>query len=85
MADAHLGYGLPVGGVLATEGAIIPYAIGVDIACWMRLTIHNAGVGVFSDPLEPVWQVHTSLASRLSIGRIMATSMNVSLVCTSRS
>src|SRR5919199_184851 len=32
MPDAHLAYGLPVGGVLATEGAIIPYAIGVDIA-----------------------------------------------------
>ena len=32
MPDAHLGYGLPVGGVLATEGAVIPWAIGVDIA-----------------------------------------------------
>jgi RNA-splicing ligase RtcB len=56
MADAHLGYGLPVGGVLAIEGAIIPYAIGVDIACRMRLTFLNAGVGVFSDPLETVLQ-----------------------------
>lgn len=34
MPDAHLGYGLPIGGVLATENAIIPYAVGVDIACW---------------------------------------------------
>lgn len=32
MPDAHLGYGLPVGGVLATEGAVIPWAVGVDIA-----------------------------------------------------
>lgn len=39
MADAHVGYGLPIGGVLATENAIIPYAVGVDIACRMRLTI----------------------------------------------
>ena len=39
MPDAHLAYGLPVGGVLATEGAVIPYAIGVDIACRMRLTV----------------------------------------------
>jgi tRNA-splicing ligase RtcB len=39
MPDAHLGYGLPVGGVLATEGAVIPWAIGVDIACRMRLSI----------------------------------------------
>lgn len=39
MPDAHIGYGLPIGGVLATEGAVIPYAVGVDIACRMRLSI----------------------------------------------
>lgn len=39
MPDAHVGYGLPIGGVLATRGVVIPYAVGVDIACRMRLTI----------------------------------------------
>jgi len=39
MPDAHVGYGLPIGGVLATEGVVIPYAVGVDIACRMRLSI----------------------------------------------
>lgn len=39
MPDAHVGYGLPIGGVLATRDAVIPYAVGVDIACRMRLTI----------------------------------------------
>jgi tRNA-splicing ligase RtcB len=39
MPDAHVGYGLPIGGVLVTEGAVIPYAVGVDIACRMRLSI----------------------------------------------
>ena len=39
MPDAHTGYGLPIGGVLATVGAVIPYAVGVDIACRMRLTV----------------------------------------------
>jgi tRNA-splicing ligase RtcB len=39
MPDAHIGYGLPIGGVLATEGYVIPYAVGVDIACRMRITI----------------------------------------------
>ena len=39
MPDAHVGYGLPIGGVLATENAVIPYAVGVDIACRMRLSI----------------------------------------------
>lgn len=41
MPDAHVGYGLPIGGVLATEGAVIPYAVGVDIACRMRLSIYE--------------------------------------------
>ncbi len=42
MPDAHVGYGLPIGGVLATEHAVIPYAVGVDIACRMRLTVFDA-------------------------------------------
>ncbi|TVQ52635.1 MAG: RtcB family protein, partial [Phycisphaerales bacterium] len=39
MPDAHLGYGLPIGGVLATQNAVIPYAVGVDIACRMKMTV----------------------------------------------
>jgi len=39
MPDAHQGYGLPIGGVLATENAVIPYAVGVDIACRMKMTV----------------------------------------------
>jgi tRNA-splicing ligase RtcB len=39
MPDAHLGYGLPVGGVLATRDAVIPWAVGVDIACRMKLSV----------------------------------------------
>jgi tRNA-splicing ligase RtcB len=35
MPDAHLGYGMPIGGVLATEGQVIPNAVGVDIGCGM--------------------------------------------------
>lgn len=40
MPDAHVGYGLPIGGVLATEGAVIPYGVGVDIGCSMRLSVY---------------------------------------------
>ena len=39
MPDAHVGYGLPIGGVLAAENAVIPYAVGVDIACRMKMTV----------------------------------------------
>jgi len=35
MPDAHLGYGMPIGGILATEKIIVPNAVGVDIGCGM--------------------------------------------------
>ncbi|GAA4828581.1 RtcB family protein [Algivirga pacifica] len=41
MPDAHQGYGLPIGGVLATQNSIIPYGVGVDIGCRMCLTLYN--------------------------------------------
>jgi tRNA-splicing ligase RtcB len=39
MPDAHVGYGLPIGGVLALEEAVVPYAVGVDIGCRMKLSV----------------------------------------------
>ena len=41
MPDAHSGYGLPIGGVLATENAVIPYGVGVDIGCRMCLSLFD--------------------------------------------
>lgn len=41
MPDAHQGYGLPIGGVLATNNAIIPFGVGVDIGCRMALSIFD--------------------------------------------
>ena len=41
MPDAHLGYGLPIGGVLAVKNAVIPYAVGMDIGCRMCLTVYD--------------------------------------------
>jgi tRNA-splicing ligase RtcB len=37
MADGHRGYGVPIGAVLALDGAIAPYAVGNDIGCGMAL------------------------------------------------
>ncbi len=50
MPDAHQGYGLPIGGVLATENAVIPYGVGVDIACRMKLSVFD----VPAEQLEPM-------------------------------
>src|SRR5512143_1476430 len=59
MPDAHVGYGLPIGGVLATENVVIPYAVGVDIACRMRLSVYEVSPyligqkkGMFEDALQ---------------------------------
>ena len=44
MPDAHVGYGLPIGGVIATKNEIIPYGIGLDIGCRMALTIFDSSM-----------------------------------------
>ena len=59
MPDAHIGYGLPIGGVLATRGAVIPYAVGVDIACFAGETHvpladgHDYSLRELSERAEP--------------------------------
>jgi tRNA-splicing ligase RtcB len=52
MPDAHVGYGLPIGGVLATDGAVIPYAVGVDIACRVKLSVLDLPVNWLRDQPE---------------------------------
>ncbi len=49
MPDAHVGYGLPIGGVLATDNAVIPYAVGVDIACRMKMTVLDIPLRTLED------------------------------------
>lgn len=44
MPDAHSGYGLPIGGVLATDNAVIPYGVGLDIGCRLSLSILDTAV-----------------------------------------
>lgn len=47
MPDAHLGYGLPIGGVLGVENAVIPYAVGVDIACRVMISVYDEKLSNF--------------------------------------
>lgn len=49
MPDAHVGYGLPIGGVLALENAVVPYAVGVDIACRMKLSVLDLSPDLIDD------------------------------------
>jgi tRNA-splicing ligase RtcB (3'-phosphate/5'-hydroxy nucleic acid ligase) len=52
MPDAHQGYGLPIGGVLATRNAVIPYGVGVDIGCRMCMTIYDLPITLLEDKKE---------------------------------
>ena len=67
MPDAHAGYGLPIGGVLATENAVIPYGVGVDIGCRMCLTIHPMKANYIQGnqlKLEKILANHTKFGMR---------------------
>lgn len=50
MPDAHSGFGMPIGGVLFTDGAVVPYAIGVDIGCGVQVARTNL---VWDDTFDP--------------------------------
>ncbi len=52
MPDTHSGYGMPIGGVVATENVIIPNAVGVDIGCGMVFVQTNI-------PAETIISVET--------------------------
>jgi tRNA-splicing ligase RtcB len=52
MPDAHVGYGLPIGGVLATDNAVIPYGVGVDIACRMMMTVFDISPNALQDDMS---------------------------------
>jgi tRNA-splicing ligase RtcB len=62
MPDAHVGYGLPIGGVLATKNAVIPYGVGVDIGCRMSLSIYPMPISYLKGKqhqLENILREHT--------------------------
>jgi len=52
MPDAHVGYGLPIGGVLATKDAVIPYAVGVDIACRVKMSVLDLPVAALKTDID---------------------------------
>lgn len=79
MPDAHQGYGLPIGGVLATTAdTIIPYAVGVDIACRMCLSIFDMPGSVIDTEqgrLEKLLGEHTHFGMGSTSTRHLDTSL----------
>ena len=53
MPDAHQGYGMPIGGVMATKGVIVPNAVGVDIGCGM-CAVKTSLTGIDTDTLKKI-------------------------------
>ena len=71
MPDAHVGYGLPIGGVLATKDAVVPYAVGVDIACRVKLSVLDVPVKALEsmpDRLENALESETRFGMGSSFG-----------------
>lgn len=68
MPDAHVGYGLPIGGVLATENAVIPYAVGVDIACRMKITALDLPGEMLDDDRSEKLRIAIETETRFGIG-----------------
>ncbi len=64
MPDAHSGYGMPIGGVLAAKGVVIPNAVGVDIGCGMCALKTNID-DLDTDTLK---QVMSQIRSRIPLG-----------------
>ena len=63
MPDAHFGAGICIGGVIATRGIVVPNAVGVDIACRIKMSILDISAEAFEENIE-------NLSSALGLGRI---------------
>ena len=65
MPDAHFGIGATVGSVIATEGAIVPAAVGVDIGCGMIAVETSATENQLPDNLD---QLSSLIEERVPAG-----------------
>lgn len=69
MPDAHQGYGLPIGGVLATDNTVIPYAVGVDIACRMMISVYPVNPNILKNQTSGDYQnLHEALLKNTVFG-----------------
>jgi tRNA-splicing ligase RtcB len=67
MPDAHKGYGMPIGCMLATRGAVVPYAVGVDIGCGMIAARTTLGVADVTP--ERVREALRGIYKRVPVGQ----------------
>ncbi len=65
MPDTHSGYGMPIGGVLASSEVIIPNAVGVDIGCGMSFVHTNVPAHLLRDVITPQGTLAQSLVGQI--------------------
>lgn len=61
MPDSHSGYGMPIGGVMATNGVIVPNAVGKDQGCGMRAMKTSLENVIESDLKKAMGQIRESI------------------------
>lgn len=66
MSDFHIGYGMPIGGVLATQGGVIPNAVGVDIGCGMIAAKTN--LQAYDLSKEKLQELRLEIHKRIPVG-----------------
>jgi tRNA-splicing ligase RtcB len=67
MPDAHVGKGMPIGGVIACENALIPNAVGVDIGCGMGAIRTDLRADVFTSKAQ-LREIMNSVKERIPVG-----------------
>ncbi len=71
MSDCHQGYGMPIGGVIATEGVVIVNAVGVDIGCGM-IAVKTSLTDITTEQLKKVLggskEFHGGIRSSIPVG-----------------
>ena len=68
MPDCHTGYGMPIGGVLATVGVVIPNAVGVDIGCGMCAVKTSLPVEEYAARTEDWRTIMAHIRERIPVG-----------------
>jgi len=67
MPDCHVGYGMPIGGVIACKDAVIPNAVGVDIGCGMGAVRTTATIDRLNDPSQ-IRGILEAIKRRIPVG-----------------
>ena len=66
MPDCHVGYGMPIGGVIACADAVIPNAVGVDIGCGMAAV--RTGIPAADANRETIRELLNAVKQRIPVG-----------------